>query len=412
MMSILQAAWVVGRRDFTATVVSRTFFFFLVGPLIILAFSIGMGTLSARMAQQDSRSTVAVIANAADFREIDAAHERLKSAFGKEDLVDIVQAEPDYVVSDQIQRLLQAPDKKVIAVLTGGVDHPRLTGSIAEDGSVRRQITALVQDAREHRVLQSRRLEVAPAKVPLDKVAQSAGSLATERSITSRLGQTLLFMLTVFLASMLLSNLAEEKSNKVIEVLAAAIPVDAIFLGKLGSMLLVSLLGIAVWTTAGIVGVQLFVPVAHAPPPPAVGWPIFLALVFLYFAANYLLLGALFLGIGSQANSIREVQTLAMPVTMGQLLLFFFAQVAAGSINSLIGWAAAIFPFSSPLTMIARAAQTPELWPHAAALAWQAIWVWLTVQLGASLFRSNVMKSGTGGLRRRKAKTEPARAGR
>jgi ABC-2 type transport system permease protein len=85
---------------------------------------------------------------------------------------------------------------------------------------------------------------------------------------------------------------------------------------------------------------------------------------------------------------------------MGQLLIFFFAQIAAGSINSVIGLAAAIFPFSSPLTMIARAAQTPELWPHAVALVWQAFWVWLTVQLGASIFRSNVMKSGSGGRTR------------
>ncbi len=56
--------------------------------------------------------------------------------------------------------------------------------------------------------------------------------------------------------------------------------------------------------------------------------------------------------------------------------------------------------------MVARAAQTPELWPHLAALVWQAIWVWLTIQFGAALFRRNVMKSGGGpaaafGFRRR-----------
>ena len=44
--------------------------------------------------------------------------------------------------------------------------------------------------------------------------------------------------------------------------------------------------------------------------------------------------------------------------------------------------------------VVARAAQAAELWPHAAALAWQALWVWLTVALGARLFRRNVLKSG------------------
>ena len=39
---------------------------------------------------------------------------------------------------------------------------------------------------------------------------------------------------------MLLSQLIEEKSNKIIEVLAAAVPIDAIFLGKLFAMLAAS----------------------------------------------------------------------------------------------------------------------------------------------------------------------------
>ena len=61
----------------------------------------------------------------------------------------------------------------------------------------------------------------------------------------------MLFFLTILLSGMLLSQLIEEKSNKIIEVLAAAVPIDAIFLGKLFAMLAMSLLGIAVWTAAG-----------------------------------------------------------------------------------------------------------------------------------------------------------------
>jgi ABC-2 type transport system permease protein len=44
----------------------------------------------------------------------------------------------------------------------------------------------------------------------------------------------------MLLAGMVLSNLVEEKGNKIIEVLAAAIPMDAVFLGKLFAMLAVS----------------------------------------------------------------------------------------------------------------------------------------------------------------------------
>ena len=61
----------------------------------------------------------------------------------------------------------------------------------------------------------------------------------------------ILFFLTLLLAGMLLSQLIEEKSNKIIEVIAAAVPIDAMFVGKLFAMLAASIVGIVVWIGAG-----------------------------------------------------------------------------------------------------------------------------------------------------------------
>jgi ABC-2 type transport system permease protein len=129
-------------------------------------------------------------------------------------------------------------------------------------------------------------------------------------------------------------------------------------------------------------------------PDPAVGWPMFLVLGFLYFAMAYLLLGSLFLGIGSMATTVREVQTLSMPVTMLQLLVFFFASLAVAQKGSAIEIAAVLFPFSSPYAMLARAAPGPDLWPHLLPHGWQALWVAAIIRLGAGIFRKSVMKSG------------------
>ena len=109
---------------------------------------------------------------------------------------------------------------------------------------------------------------------------------------------------------------------------------------------------------------------------------------------NYLLLGALFLTIGAQASTVREVQTLSMPVTFAQVLIFGFAATAIGSPNSGLAFAAAAFPLSSPLTMVARAAEDASLWPHVVAIGWQALWVALILRVGAGLFRKTVLKSG------------------
>ena len=52
-----------------------------------------------------------------------------------------------------------------------------------------------------------------------------------------------------------------------------------------------------------------------------------------------------------------------------------------------------IFPFSSPFAMVSRAAQQGVLWPHLLALVWQALWLAVTIRIGARLFRRNVIQS-------------------
>src|SRR3546814_43094 len=122
-------------------------------------------------------------------------------------------------------------------------------------------------------------------------------------------------------------------------------------------------------------------------------WPLFAGLGVIYFAMAYMLLGSLFIGIGAQATTVREVQTLSMPVTMGQVMIFFLASYAVNRPGQPAEIAAMLFPWSSPFAMIARAAQSPDLWPHLAIIPWQALWVGLTVRLGVRLFRRHVMKS-------------------
>ncbi|MBV8686200.1 MAG: ABC transporter permease [Alphaproteobacteria bacterium] len=399
MMSTAKASWVIARRDFVATVMSRSFIIFLLFPVLMIGFSIGFGAMLGKMERHENLPRIAVIASEAAFRPIAAAQARLKPAFREDEMAELVRVEPDYQVGPQIGDLLAAADKRFVAVLSSGPGGMRLTGAVGPGDPAPRQVRAILHAARQEQALSAAGRTVPPERIELVKVTESAGAVAAQRATTARAGQWLLFMVTVMLAGMLLSNMIEEKSNKVIEVLAAAVPIDAIFLGKLGAMLSVSLTGLALWAATAVAAVQLWPSGGASLPTPAVGWPLFILLALLYFSMNYLLLGALFLGLGSQASSVREVQSISMPVTIGQVFIFFFATAAAGSYNGLMGLAAAVFPFSSPMMMIARAAQAGELWPHLLALAWQALWVWLTVALGASLFRRNVLKSGGGGTR-------------
>jgi ABC-2 type transport system permease protein len=387
----IRAAFVIARRDFTATVLSKTFLFFLLGPLFPILLGVGMVGIGAQVDRNAKPPPVAVIASDQDFELLAAARARLSPLVDAEPLVELRHVSPEDDLTAQRTRLLSNQHDPVMGVLDGGLAAPHLTGAVTGKGRTGRQLSLFIDEARRMAVHQP----IAGKPLSVTTTASSSGLEAFTRSMTARVGQTLLFVLTILLAGMLLSQLIEEKSSKVIEVLAAAVPVDAIFLGKLFAMLAMSLVGIAVWAVACATLIDLLREGGLATmATPAVGWPAFLVLTLVYFSMSYLLIGATFLGIGAQASTVREVQTLSMPVTMGQVVLFGFAAVGVGRPMSTEAIAAAIFPLSSPFAMIARAAEQPALWPHLLALIWQGLWVALILKIASTVFRRSVLKSG------------------
>ena len=388
MMRLLRSAFVIARRDFTATVLSKTFIFFLLAPLFPVAMGGLFGSIGARVANHTERPVVAVVAAKGDFEKLSAARSQLADAIGDAALVNIVGYSPDRDLAAQEKKLLGSRKPPVRAVLSGGLEHPRLVGALGSDPATVGQLKLLISTAREAHSEE-------PPDLPVTDVHVSTGSLEADRATTAWITQAALFFLTLMLATMVMSQLIEEKSNKIIEVIAAAMPIDAMFVGKLFAMLAASVLALVVWISAGALLLQM---VKHGGvqslPTPAVGWPAFLALSIVYFAMNYLLFGAVFLMIGAQASTAREVQTMSLPMTFAQMLIFAFAATAINSPDSAPALAAAAFPLSSPLTMLARAAEQAKLWRHLAAILWQAIWVALILRFGAKLFRRTVLKSG------------------
>ena len=399
-LPLLKAALVIARRDFSAIMFSRSFFFFLLGPLFPVLMLVLAGGVGKRVENAAAAPQIGIAMRAADVDAILAAHDRLRAQLGPgiPDMVVLDRLEPDE--SYDARGTLERREGSLAAVLTGTPAAPQLTAPPERLQWWSGPVALIAADAQgTPRVFPEVRTEA---------VATSGASEQRGRLRTAQVGQLMLFLLTMLLAGMVLSNLVEEKANKVIEVLAAAIPMDAVFFGKLFAMLAISLVGIVVWAAVigGLVGLSGFEALLGGAvdlgnlPPPGVGWPAFFLLAIVYFSMSYLLLGSIFLAIGSLATTVREVQTLSMPVTMMQIFLFFFATLAMGEPGTPLEWSAMAFPLSSPFTMVARAAQHEALWPHLIALLWQLAWVTVFIRLGAALFRKRVMKSGPQGARR------------
>ena len=399
-LSILRAAFVIARRDFLAILFSRSFLFFLLGPVfpaVVFAMSGGLGAAKNDRTQEPR---IAIQMPSEDIERLLAAHYKLQDELGRERI-------PHFIILDRskghaeldVDRALADRNGRIGATLTGTLENPVLTGTEQRLNAWRGYVAMQLAVARDNSNL-------AYPALRTETIATSGVETKSRRQDTAQISMTLLFLLMMLLAGMVLSNLVEEKANKIIEILAAALPMDAVFLGKLFAMLAVSLVGIAVW----FAGIGIFIGLAGdfggvklvliGMPTPGVGWPLFCLLFVLNFSLGYLLIGSIFLAIGALASTVREVQTLSMPVTMLQLFIFFFASFVLVDGALLLELIAILFPLSSPFAMTARAAQHEAIWPHLLTLAYQIAWVILFIRWGSRLFRKRVLKSGGAAPRR------------
>jgi ABC-2 type transport system permease protein len=380
MTRFVRQALVIARRDFTAIVLTPTFLIFLFGPLFMIGVAT-IGSLGAMRVVEGGGTRVVVFASAEEAKRIRAADSRLRMVIGSDPgppaiSVELWGEKPAANArallgrSDVSAVLYGPPGRQVILHKPPGARDAEYLAQVAAAASAR-----------------APELRAVPTALPREG--------ARNHSATAFGAVFVMFFLSLLLASQSISMLAEERNNKVIEILAAAVPLEAVFLGKLIGMLGVALLFTLFWAglilTAASAGLGSLTLAAIAP---AMGLPGFAALFLGYFMLSFLLLGAVFLGVGAQAATMREIQMLSLPVTIFQVSMFALASAAAGNPDSAIGLFAALFPFSSPFAMVARAASGAPAWQHFAALIWQLGWLALTVTIAARLFRRGVLKSG------------------
>ena len=394
----------IARRDFIATVFTPIFLLFLFAPVIMGSFGAigGMGAASVASGSADKTRIIALLPPAQKTAFV-AADTRLRAAFRRpeEQPPELMVETPAADAAAQAQAAFSAKGYDASAVLYGPLDAPRILygprGNRAAD-----YLALLATEARAAARLGGTFPPVNATKTQVNRETPSASG-QHQSAFFAVFG---IFFLTLFLSGQVVGTMAEERNNKVIEVLAAAVPLEAVFLGKLIGMFGVALLFVGFW--GAVIGqIGSFLPPDAAPAlaelVPAVGLPMFAVLFGVYFTMAYLLLGSVFLGVGAQASTMREIQMLSLPITILQVAMFALATAAAARPGSWVATVAELIPLSSPFAMAGHAANSASLWPHAAAIAWQLLWVAIFIVIGARLFRRGVLQSGSAKPKRRRA---------
>ena len=201
-------------------------------------------------------------------------------------------------------------------------------------------------------------------------------------------------------AQMLLNNMLEEKSNRILEVLLSSVSAVELMGGKIAGMAASGLTIVVMWALS-LVSIVVVVPTALGLAAGPLGFvgkiaadPHYLVSFLVYFVMGYLFYATLLAGIGSVCNSIRETQNLMMPIIIPMIIPLLSMIPIAKDPNSTLAKVMSFLPPFTPFVMMNRAAGPPEVWEYVLTTLLMFGAIVLTLRGTAKVFRIGILMTG------------------
>ncbi|MFQ6036022.1 MAG: ABC transporter permease [Sedimentisphaerales bacterium] len=239
-------------------------------------------------------------------------------------------------------------------------------------------------------------------RVPAERV--DIGSASQEKRIKGgeQVAKTMVPFFFMFLMFMgifgmgqhMLTSVIEEKNSRVIEVLLSAVSPFELMVGKIIGLAGISLTVIGLWAIAA--GGTAYYGAAH-------WWDInidvpteILPYFVIYFVLGFLLFSSVLAGIGSICNTIKEAQSLMMPIS----LMFILPMIAwfnlAQDPNGPLARVLSFLPPLTPIVMTLRLASSryPSVLEVLASIILLAMFVLAVMWAAAKVFRTGILMYG------------------
>jgi ABC-2 type transport system permease protein len=207
----------------------------------------------------------------------------------------------------------------------------------------------------------------------------------------------LLWVAIFTISQMLLNNIIEEKSNRIIEVLLSSVTPGELMMGKLCGIAAIGLTMVGVWM-ASLFGVLIW----KSGGAPDIAGPLLVALktsnlvpmFSVYFLLGYLMYAALILALGSVCNTIKEAQNYMAMITMFMMVplltMTFIPKDPNGTLARVLSW----IPIYTPFAMMNRVNADPPLFDLIGTtillLASTAAALWMA----GKIFRIGILRTG------------------
>jgi ABC-2 type transport system permease protein len=206
---------------------------------------------------------------------------------------------------------------------------------------------------------------------------------------------TMLYYISILTsASYLLSSIAKEKENRVLEILLVTIKPAQLLTGKFYAMGLMGLLQNVLWVVSGFIlmrlsGKTFTVPAAFQLPPAFLFWGI------VFFVFGYGLYASQMAGVGALVPNLREASQATFVVIFPMIIPLFFISILIEEPNGTLATILSLVPWTASVTMMLRlAAGSVPVWQLLLSTALLAGTAFAIMRSVARLFRAQTLLSG------------------
>ena len=191
-----------------------------------------------------------------------------------------------------------------------------------------------------------------------------------------------------------MTGVIEEKSSRVVEVIASSVSSTKLLAGKLLGIGAAGLTQFLVWSLSLLLaslGAAAYAPQASLPEVT----PLVLVSFVVFFLLGYALYSSLFAAVGSCVNTTQEAQSLAFPVFMPLVFAVTLFPLVLQSPDGTLATVLSLVPFFTPLLMFLRVTVlAPPLWQIALAVVLTAATVAAVVAVAARIYRVGILMYG------------------
>ena len=199
----------------------------------------------------------------------------------------------------------------------------------------------------------------------------------------------IIYMFVIFYGQMIMNNVIEEKTNRIVEVVVSSCRPFHLMLGKIIGVGLAGLTQMAIWivllsvvgtvagSALGLSGAAMTPDVAAAGVDPemvdgamsqvvrqalSINYTPIIINFVLYFIGGYLLYSAIFAALGSAVDQASDASQLLWPVMILVIIAIYAAMGCMTNPNGPMAFWCSIIPFTSPIVMMIRLPYDIPLW--------------------------------------------------